>query len=133
MELTRCTNLPDESPREQTTKKPHENWGWRAGVLSREEHATSSAWEGSLANGIVADHSGGTAADFHGTSPLPEPASCKNSLRREAGSVNETREMEMDQSLVAALMNPVVCFQVARSSIAKDGLYLHGSHQLMNV
>src|SRR5271157_6422627 len=75
-------------PRDHTIKKPHENWGWRAGVLSREEHATSSAWEGSLANGIAADHSGGTTADSHGTSPLPEPASCKNSLRREGRSVN---------------------------------------------
>src|SRR5208337_1839327 len=78
-------------------KKPHENWGWRAGVLSREEHATSSAWEGSLANGIAADHSGGTTADSHGTSPLPEPASCKNSLRCDGGSVNEMEKFVMGQ------------------------------------
>ncbi len=38
---------------------------------SREGHATSAAWEGSLADGDEADHSGGTAADLHGTSPLP--------------------------------------------------------------
>ena len=30
------------------------------------------AWEGNLAHGIAADDSGGTAAELHGTSPLPE-------------------------------------------------------------
>src|SRR5208283_3270867 len=115
MKLRRCTNLPDESPREQTTKKPHENWGWRAGVLSREEHATSSAWEGSLANGITADHSGGTTADFHGTSPLPEPASCENSLRREAGSVNEMEESFCAQ--ISDFSSWACAFQLERASL----------------
>jgi len=47
------------------------------GVPSREERATICGWEGSLAFGNFADHSGGTAADFHGSSPLPELANCE--------------------------------------------------------
>ncbi len=53
-------------------EKPHENPGALfVGGLSREGHATSATWEGSLADGGEADHSGGTAADLNGTSPLP--------------------------------------------------------------
>jgi hypothetical protein len=39
-------------------------------------------------NGVEADHSGGTAADFHGTSPLLKPANYEFSVRRAYQRVN---------------------------------------------
>jgi hypothetical protein len=45
-------------------------WG-SGGALSREKRSLSAAWEGSLAYGLSADHSGGTAADSHGLPRFP--------------------------------------------------------------
>jgi hypothetical protein len=52
-------------------KSPREIGARNAGTLSREGHPTAAAKEGSLACGDEAAYSGGTAADLHGTSPLP--------------------------------------------------------------
>jgi len=45
--------------------------GLFSGTLSREEPTASAAREGSLADGCLADHSGGTAADLHGLPRIP--------------------------------------------------------------
>ena len=57
-------------------KSRQENRDRAGGVLSREVGPTTAAREGNLAFGISTDHSGGTAAELHGTSPLPWPAEC---------------------------------------------------------
>jgi hypothetical protein len=44
--------------------------------FSRSVPATT-AWEGVLTYGNIADHSGGTVADSHGLPPLPKPANCR--------------------------------------------------------
>jgi hypothetical protein len=55
-------------------KKAPRDGASAGGVLSREGYAAIPAWEGSLAySTFAADYSGGTAADLHGTSPLPCP------------------------------------------------------------
>jgi len=53
------------------TKKPHEtSWGeWQTLFLAKS--TASAAWEGGLAYGFSADHSGGTAADSHGLPRFP--------------------------------------------------------------
>ena len=52
-------------------KKPHEtSWGFRHRSFSRRAWP-SAAWEGGLAYGSLADHSGGTAADSHGLPRFP--------------------------------------------------------------
>ena len=57
-------------------KSRQENRDRAGGALSREVAPTTAAREGNLAFGISTDHSGGTAAELHGTSPLPWPAEC---------------------------------------------------------
>src|SRR5437879_7527856 len=52
-------------------KKPHETpWGLEQRSFSRRARP-SAAWEGCLADGFSADHSGGTAADSHGLPRFP--------------------------------------------------------------
>src|SRR5262249_50982858 len=70
----RYTNSPGEVLREFANKNPARSRERSGGVLSREVGPTTAAREGSLALGDEADYSGGTAADLHGTSPLPWPA-----------------------------------------------------------
>src|SRR6185295_15066303 len=54
------------------TKKPHASSdGAAGGVPSREERSADATREGSLAYGVWADHSGGTAADSHGLPRFP--------------------------------------------------------------
>jgi len=60
-------------PRMMPNKKAPRDGASASGVLSREGYAAIPAWEGSLAHSTSADYSGGTAADLHGTSPLPCP------------------------------------------------------------
>src|SRR2546430_4542001 len=54
-------------------KKPHEtSWGFRHRSFSRRAWP-SAAWEGGLAYGSLADHSGGGAARSHAPPPPPRP------------------------------------------------------------
>src|SRR5215469_15932365 len=82
-------DLPHEAPltrvrlRDWCNKKSRqENRDRAGGVLSREVGPTTAAREGNLAFGISTDHSGGTAAELHGTSPLPWPAECLHEFTR---------------------------------------------------
>src|SRR5579859_1637965 len=63
-------------------KNPARSRGRIGGVPSREVGPTTAAREGSLALGDEAEYSGGTAAELHGTSPLPLPAGCPNQFTR---------------------------------------------------
>src|SRR6266852_2676620 len=65
------TNLPLTKNLTLPTKKPHETpWGFRHRSFSRRARPRA-AWEGGLAYGFSADHSGGTAADSHGLPRCP--------------------------------------------------------------
>src|SRR6266852_6586050 len=65
------TNLPWPGNFTPPTKKPRETpWGFRHRSFSRRAWP-SAAWEGGLAYGFSADHSGGTAADSHGLPRCP--------------------------------------------------------------
>jgi hypothetical protein len=50
------------------------------------------AREGDLALGDEAEHSGGTAAELHGTSPLPWPAGCPNQFTRRGEGCQSSAE-----------------------------------------
>ena len=58
-------------PREWKMKNPAKSRAHTGGVLSREVGPTTAARKGSLALGIEADYSGGTAADLHGLPHFP--------------------------------------------------------------
>jgi hypothetical protein len=75
-----------------TIKKPGEKPGHAGGVPSREVGPTTAAREGSLALGDEAEYSGGTAAELHGTSPLPLPAGCPNQFTRRGEGCQSSAE-----------------------------------------
>jgi hypothetical protein len=55
----------------QAKKKPTRHLGRFGSALSREGRAAAAASEGSLAYGLAAAYSGGTAAEFHGLPRCP--------------------------------------------------------------
>src|SRR6516162_3992704 len=79
-------------------KSRQENRDRTGGVLSREVGPTTAAREGNLAFGISTDHSGGTAAELHGTSPLPWPAECLFEFTRLVGGCQRAADFPANGS-----------------------------------
>jgi hypothetical protein len=59
------------------------------GSFSRRTNVRCSSGRAAWLTAMIADYSGGTAADLHGTSALPEPANCRLSVRCVPQGVNE--------------------------------------------
>jgi hypothetical protein len=73
--IFKVAQLPDSSSvflslQLQNKNAPRVSWGNQRSSLPHGVSQTA-AWEGSLAYGLSADYSGGTAADFHGLPRCP--------------------------------------------------------------
>jgi len=73
-----------------TTKKPRKMPGHgRTWLFLAKNEDPLQLGRAAWLTAMIADYSGGTAADLHGTSALPEPANCRLSVRCVPQGVNE--------------------------------------------
>jgi len=73
-----------------TTKKPRKMPGHgRTWLFLAKNEGPLQLGRAAWLTAMMADYSGGTAADLHGTSALPEPANCRLSVRCVLQGVNE--------------------------------------------